>query len=616
MSNITNITCNSFLGKGNYGCVFKINVTNNNKSKNFALKVNFNDNYTDFIPNICEIDILRKFRMHPFLISVQDIYHTNVLFNICSFANFSSYISKKNCADFHFTFPVSESVLDVYVDDFHGHKPYASKLPISSKRYLFDMVNVLHHTLIGLEFLHNNKVIHGDVKLDNVLLYISGDRMQGVLTDLGLSSYECKKFPSSNFSIMPHIYRPPEVLLREHIDEKIDIWGFANIAYECFVGEIFTTENFNNFNKPIIADNSSKSNAYFLSKIIYNSPNRVNFEQINNFNNILMTRSDFKTENQIEQYFIKNKTEKLEDFSKYLNAVLRTEDLISPYYASLFRPTFKERFKKNPEGLQFAFEQTGFTYDILDDFMKSAFTFNHNLRPSATTLLKHKLFEHESYKTIYKRYLAIYVNGIKNVINDPRKIMVNILKTPERQIMLSYHRHLLEKNINNCHDITFRVILHSMQHCDAFLYDVYKKDNIIPFTDEELFKYMISFVFMSIKVFNVNKIIMFEDFFELSSEKMKIFKEFSAKFESIYLEKNNYCFYKPTILETLDCFIDDSRRLDQDLMIKIFNCYASDVIEKISNITIYSFTENFIKTIDMSLDEANKCYSNPEFYKF
>uniref|UniRef100_A0A3Q2PE09 Protein kinase domain-containing protein n=1 Tax=Fundulus heteroclitus TaxID=8078 RepID=A0A3Q2PE09_FUNHE len=88
--------------------------------------------------------------------------------------------------------------------------------------------------LLGLEFLHLNKIIYRDLKLDNILMDAEG---YVKITDFGL----CKEGmghgdQTSTFCGTPE-FLAPEVLTDDTYTRAVDWWGMGVLIYEMLVGE-------------------------------------------------------------------------------------------------------------------------------------------------------------------------------------------------------------------------------------------------------------------------------------------------------------------------------------------------------------------------------------------
>lgn len=78
----------------------------------------------------------------------------------------------------------------------------------------------------GLNYLHENKIIHGDLKHENILIH---NKLLKII-DIGSSFKEKNNLYKSY--IQSRFYRSPEVIFNLPITIKIDIWSYACIIYE------------------------------------------------------------------------------------------------------------------------------------------------------------------------------------------------------------------------------------------------------------------------------------------------------------------------------------------------------------------------------------------------
>ncbi|KAK6523796.1 putative protein serine/threonine kinase, variant 2 [Arthrobotrys megalospora] len=98
---------------------------------------------------------------------------------------------------------------------------------------------ILRETLKALAYIHENNLIHRDLKAANILLNSDG----GVkLADFGVSARIEEHMPSKNTFVGTPLWMAPEVINTKLSDEKgytskIDIWSLGIVAYEIATGK-------------------------------------------------------------------------------------------------------------------------------------------------------------------------------------------------------------------------------------------------------------------------------------------------------------------------------------------------------------------------------------------
>eukprot|EP00092_Neocalanus_flemingeri_P033535 GFUD01036453.1.p1 GENE.GFUD01036453.1~~GFUD01036453.1.p1 ORF type:complete len:570 (+),score=80.98 GFUD01036453.1:226-1710(+) len=102
--------------------------------------------------------------------------------------------------------------------------------------------NFAHSILIALNLLHNNKIIHGDLKPENIVL--KQPEMSGIkVIDFGNSWYEGTSVQPGTF--MARFYTAPEVILGSSYGTAIDMWSLGCILAELLMGfPILSGENY------------------------------------------------------------------------------------------------------------------------------------------------------------------------------------------------------------------------------------------------------------------------------------------------------------------------------------------------------------------------------------
>lgn len=113
---------------------------------------------------------------------------------------------------------------------------------------------------LGLKYLHNNNIIHRDIKCGNIFLN-SGDSV--VIGDLGSSKIINQQTLNCTNNVGTPYYMCPQIMTNQEYSKDADIWGLG-----CFLFEIIT------FKPPFTANTYA-----ILSRKIQNKQFSVNIEE-------------------------------------------------------------------------------------------------------------------------------------------------------------------------------------------------------------------------------------------------------------------------------------------------------------------------------------------------
>jgi len=86
----------------------------------------------------------------------------------------------------------------------------------------------------GIEVLHENKIIHADIKASNILLY---DDNNVKVTDYTLATKKCYETQKFTKTVCTSTHRPLECILKDGWDESLDIWSLGCTFYELVYGK-------------------------------------------------------------------------------------------------------------------------------------------------------------------------------------------------------------------------------------------------------------------------------------------------------------------------------------------------------------------------------------------
>ena len=104
---------------------------------------------------------------------------------------------------------------------------------------------VIKRTLLGIDFMHKNFVLHRDLKLENLLLRSSEDLNSVVIADFGLAR-RCQR--PKGMATLPHVkgidtapvgtpvFAAPEVVEQRSYGGAVDMWSLGVIAYVLLTG--------------------------------------------------------------------------------------------------------------------------------------------------------------------------------------------------------------------------------------------------------------------------------------------------------------------------------------------------------------------------------------------
>ncbi len=198
MSSLNEFTLGDQLGKGTYGSVYE--CTDRSGKKKAIKCIPMKGKYR----HIIEASIMATYR-HPNIASSESIF----------IENDSLYIVQK----------LAKNDLAILTR--------GNPLPLGKVReYIYGITK-------AISFLHERRIVHGDVKGSNILYY---DINTVKLTDFSLSAIMLKKHYTHGIGTQSH--RPPECYNKDKWEYPVDIWALGCTIYELAYGKnIFPKQN-------------------------------------------------------------------------------------------------------------------------------------------------------------------------------------------------------------------------------------------------------------------------------------------------------------------------------------------------------------------------------------
>lgn len=131
-------------------------------------------------------------------------------------------------------FEMLEDSSSYYISSFYCEGGNLAK-KLKSVKYLKEneIAKIMIQVLSGLDYFHENKIIHRDLKLDNILLENS-ESFDLKIADFGLAYFVESKLPREVCGTP--LYMAPEVGVQDY-DEKVDLWSAGVVMFVLATGQ-------------------------------------------------------------------------------------------------------------------------------------------------------------------------------------------------------------------------------------------------------------------------------------------------------------------------------------------------------------------------------------------
>ena len=271
---VDNLILTKSLGKGSFGEVF---LTKMEGSKELYATKRLDRAFQEKKENMKrltnEITILKSINPpHPNIVRLIDLKKTKThIYIVTEYCNGGSL---SDCLQKH---------VNIH------YKPFSEEIVQYLMRQIVNAIN----------FLHNHKVIHRDLKLDNILVNFPTDEdkksvnMMTVtvkLIDFGFATRLRSSKANLTYTVLgtpcnmePHLLKNMETKTHNHqgYDEKADIWSLGTLCYEMLQGhmtfagrnmeELYEKVKNGNYSLPL---NSSKEAVSFINGMLQYDPNK------------------------------------------------------------------------------------------------------------------------------------------------------------------------------------------------------------------------------------------------------------------------------------------------------------------------------------------------------
>ena len=291
---VEDITLIKSVGKGTFGEVFLTSRKGTDQMyavKKVSKSLVLQEKVKKYFNN--EIYILKQVN-HPNIIKLYEIKQTlnnfYLVFDLCNGGGLS------NC-------------LEKYMKQ--NKKPFTQEIAQS----------IIRQLVLGLQYLHHNKILHRDLKLDNVLIHFNTEedknnfnllKAQVKIIDFGFARYLENDSLAQSVLGSP-INMDPQILAKMRkidnnqsfgYDQKADIWSLGTICYEMLIGvppfdatsyeELVSKIQKGDYKIPNNLKLSKEAISFINGMLQHNPQKRLNIDQLANHNFLMKNVKDFK----------------------------------------------------------------------------------------------------------------------------------------------------------------------------------------------------------------------------------------------------------------------------------------------------------------------------------
>jgi serine/threonine protein kinase len=205
---------------------------------------------------------------------------------------------------------------------------------INTRKFKYDAKELMTQICLGLKYLHDRKIVHGDIKPSNILIFKSSKhKLSAKLTDFGLSSF-CfdERIQISGFKAYTNGYKAPEIFETEGYNFKSDIWALGQTF------KIFRDFAFDDYDKIIEGmTKKSESERWNIDDVLYFLTNsKIPCENLKLSYENLLKNLNCETDSQENAQILNKMCRKLQLQDLYtINYEIKNFDFIFNFFQNL-----------------------------------------------------------------------------------------------------------------------------------------------------------------------------------------------------------------------------------------------------------------------------------------
>ncbi|CAM0140778.1 unnamed protein product [Umbelopsis sp. WA50703] len=211
------------IGEGTYGIVYKAKHKASNRI--VALKKIRLNAHDEGVPAtaIREVSLLKELK-HENVIRLLDIIHNDTMLYLVF--DFLDIVNISNSIEFYIDRRVLNIDVPIVYQDLRKYMDTAGKEGMTKVH----VQSFMHQLISGLNYCHSHRILHRDLKPQNLLIDRTGKL---TIADLGLSRAFGIPMRTYTHEVITLWYRAPEILLgSKHYSTSVDMWSVGCIFAE------------------------------------------------------------------------------------------------------------------------------------------------------------------------------------------------------------------------------------------------------------------------------------------------------------------------------------------------------------------------------------------------